>query len=269
MRKKININDLIGQQFGRLTVLGEGDPQLQKDGYYRKTARCRCSCENRTICDILVKDLLRKENGKRKPTRSCGCLWEESIRELPQLYTHVSNKWSDKMTDEYGDYYIGWTNNTNNRFYIDADDYDLLKNYCWYEHVDNTGYHSLLARINEQNIKMTKLIGAFNFDHADRNPLNNRRYNLREATDSQQMVNRGIRKDNKSGIIGVRYIKDENRAKCWYAELKINKEKVLSKFFLTKREAIVARLQAEADFAGEFAPQKHLFDEYGISYNNS
>lgn len=264
MGNKRNIEDYIGQEFGRLTVLGEGEPKLQSNGYYRRTVRCQCNCENHTICDIYVSDLFRREDGKRKPTRSCGCLWWEALQELPQLFKTKPNKWSNKLTDEYGDYYIGWTNNTNKEFYIDTNDYDIVKQYCWYEHVDQTGYHSLQTTVNEKTLKMTRLLNVVNWDHADRNPLNNRRYNLREATGSQQMVNRNKRKDNKSGIIGVRYVDNQHRVRCWYAELKVNKVKVLSEFYLTKDEAIRARLRAEADFVGEFAPQKHLFEEYGI-----
>ena len=35
MGNKRNIEDYIGQEFGRLTVLGEGEPKLQSNGYYR------------------------------------------------------------------------------------------------------------------------------------------------------------------------------------------------------------------------------------------
>lgn len=40
-------------------------------------------------------------------------------------------------------------------------------------------------------------------DHINRDPLDNRIINLREATKSQNATNRGIRKDNKSGFKGV------------------------------------------------------------------
>ena len=40
--------------------------------------------------------------------------------------------------------------------------------------------------------------------------------------------------------------------------------KMTGNFFNTKEEAIIARLKAEKYYLGEFAPQKHLFEEYGI-----
>lgn len=42
-----------------------------------------------------------------------------------------------------------------------------------------------------------------------------------------------------------------------------NKEIYLGTFTL-KEDATKARLAAEAKYFGEFAPQKHLFEEYGI-----
>lgn len=34
--------------------------------------------------------------------------------------------------------------------------------------------------------------------------------------------------------------------------------------FVNKEDAIRARLRAERQYFGEFAPQRHLFEEYGI-----
>lgn len=35
--------------------------------------------------------------------------------------------------------------------------------------------------------------------------------------------------------------------------------------FNEKKDAIIARLKAEKQYYGEFAPQKHLYQEYGIT----
>lgn len=43
------------------------------------------------------------------------------------------------------------------------------------------------------------------------------------------------------------------------------KQKSLGKF-INKKDAIVARLKAEKEYFGEFAPQRRLFEEYGIEY---
>lgn len=48
-------------------------------------------------------------------------------------------------------------------------------------------------------------------DHIDRNTLNNAWKNLREVSQSQNMRNRSIRKDNRTGYRGVSYIKKTNK----------------------------------------------------------
>ena len=40
--------------------------------------------------------------------------------------------------------------------------------------------------------------------------------------------------------------------------------KPLSVDIPTKKDAIIARLKAEKEHYGEFAPQRHLFAQYGI-----
>jgi hypothetical protein len=101
-------------------------------------------------------------------------------------------------------------------------------------------------------------------DHIDRNPLNNRKSNLRKATPQQNSINSSLSKNNTTGFIGVWEQKSLNKNK-WCAELMLNRKKVFREYFETKEEAIVARLKAELKYFGkEFAPQRHLFEEYGI-----
>ena len=65
---------------------------------------------------------------------------------------------------------------------------------------------------------------GFEVDHFDHNGLNNRRYNLREVTPSQNMQNRrGAQKNNKSS--GVRGVSFDRKIKKWVVTLTVNKEK--------------------------------------------
>ena len=54
-------------------------------------------------------------------------------------------------------------------------------------------------------------------DHEDGNSLNNTAGNLRAATNSQQQANKGMRKDNTSGVKGVRYLPWKNNTNPWQA----------------------------------------------------
>jgi hypothetical protein len=56
-------------------------------------------------------------------------------------------------------------------------------------------------------------------DHKDGDRLNNQKSNLRFATSSQNKVNRGARKDNRSGFKGVAWHKQN---KNWTARLMID-----------------------------------------------
>jgi len=49
-------------------------------------------------------------------------------------------------------------------------------------------------------------------DHIDRNKSNNRIENLREATPTESVMNRGVRKDSPTGFPGVYYGNDEKFA---------------------------------------------------------
>lgn len=85
--------------------------------------------------------------------------------------------------------------------------------------------------------------------------------NLRPATKSENSRNQSKKKNNTTGFIGIAWRK---RDKVWSANIRINgKQKWLGQF-QTKEEAIKARLEAEFKYYKEFAPQRHLFKQYGI-----
>ena len=90
-------------------------------------------------------------------------------------------------------------------------------------------------------------------DHIDGIRDNNRIENLRLVTSSQNNWNSRNRKHNTSGLKGVYW---ENRKQKWRAQIgAFGKRKHLG-YFATKEEAYAARLGAEKELHGEFAPSE-------------
>lgn len=147
------------------------------------------------------------------------------------------------------------TNNTKQYYYFSMSDYDKIKEYCWSEHINkNTGYRSLRAKVNKKVITMHKLLGLKNPDHINRNPLDNRRENLNiNATNREQCLNQGLRKDNKYGCKGIEWRKQRNK---WQARININGKQKYLGLFDNKDDAIISRLKAELTY---YKNEKHLW----------
>ena len=225
----------------RLTVIRQVDDYVSQNG--RKTAQwlCKCSCSKDSYIVAIGSKI---KHGKVK---SCGCLSEES---------RFINKYNQyDYSKEYG---IGFCNNTNTEFYFDWEDFDKIKNYSWYEYVSNNGtYHSVRAYDSNTHKKiiMSQLIIGHNCDHENRNPLDNRKENLRRATAQENARNRSIQRNNTSGFIGVSWHKRINK---WVSRIKIDSKLVQLGSFTNKNDAIISRLKAELKYFGaEFAPQRH------------
>lgn len=84
--------------------------------------------------------------------------------------------------------------------------------------------------INKKVYKAHRLIFLYHkgylpktIDHIDRNPLNNKIENLREINISNNALNRGKNKTNKSGYKGVSYHKE---SKKWRAQTMVNYKKI-------------------------------------------
>lgn len=183
------------------------------------------------------------------------------------------NKYSDKLTDEHGDYYIGYANNTESKFYVDAEDYKIIKPYNWYETYSGktrllrTNINKSETQHGRTSIGMHQLLGFEKYDHIDKNELNNRRYNLRPCSHQQNCCNRGLRSDNTTGFTGVYQRQDTGK---WFAQLYTNGKNHYGLSRDTFEEAKIDRLKLEAKYMKEFSPNINLFDQYGIviSYND-
>ena len=112
-----------------------------------------------------------------------------------------------------------------------------------------------------KNIIMHHLLGFKWYDHIDKNPLNNQKSNFRSCTKQQNSQNRNKPKNNTSGFIGVNWMK---RNQAWCSRITVDGKKKYLGLFVNKEDAIKARLNAEKKYYGEFAPQRHLFEQYGI-----
>lgn len=245
--------DLTGVVFGRLTVLKQVEDYVSPSGEHCAQWLCECSCPEHNRVVAIGKNL----KSKTRPTRSCGCL----TKEVASLTHKQYNDFELNLEDEYGKYGIGYCHNTGKAFYFDMDDYNKIKRYCWSEHVDYHGYVRLQAQVNSKSTTMSHLLGYRTYDHVDRNTLNNRKYNFREATCSQNNMNQSISSNNTSGFIGVSWSKSKNK---WEAYINIDKKYSYLGSYANKNDAIIVRLKAEKKYYGEFAPQQHLFEQYGV-----
>ena len=138
---------------------------------------------------------------------------------------------------------------------IDLDCIDLIKSDHWYL----TSANYMMGK--EKGLFHKLLINSKIVDHINRDTLDNRKDNLRGATSSQNQINRSKQRNNKSGVTGVYYC---NTKKKWKAILEKEGAILIRKYFDNKEDAIKCRLNGEKKYFGEYAPQKHLFEQYGI-----
>jgi hypothetical protein len=239
-----------GVSDSRLTVIKQVEDYIQPNGIHRARYLCKCECGN----DVIARNDAIKDGS----VKSCGCLMIETSTQIGR----DSKKYN--KYDLSGEYGIGWTSNTNKEFYFDLEDYDKIKKYCWYENSVN-GKYSRIQTVDPDNhkstIKLHQLLGFKCGDHINRNTFDNRKINLRQATTAENSYNKSIRSDNTSGVIGVSFGKHVNK---WIVQLSVNQHNMYLGCFTEIDDAIRTRLNAEVKYFGEFAPQKHLFKEYGI-----
>lgn len=241
--------DLTGKVFHDLVVLCQTEDYISPGGQKHDMWLCQCKCGNPHTNPVKIRGC-HLRNGSITSCGHCGNGYEEINLNL---------------SDENGSYGIGHCSNTGTPFYFDMEDFETIRWLTWYEHVDATGYHTLKAKQNGKTIKMSHLLGYKHYDHIDRNPLNNRRHNLRKATTADNARNRTIQKNNTSKVMGVSLNKRDN---LWIARIQVDGDRKYLGSFVNKNDAIKTRLAAEIKYYGEFAPHQHLYAQYGITIQN-
>lgn len=138
---------------------------------------------------------------------------------------------------------------------IDATDYTLVKGYRWFPRVPRNPKHMPYAQTfvtrpsgEKTTIQLHSLLlpDASEVDHKDGNGLNNRRFNLRPATSSQNKVNQTQR--GRSKYRGVRLEGANYRATVYWQG-----KKIIIGSFTNAEEAARARDAAALKYQGEFA----------------
>lgn len=87
-------------------------------------------------------------------------------------------------------------------------------------------------------------------DHINLNSVDNRWYNLRPATRSQNQYNKWRYKNNKSGFKGVHFCK---RTSKWRAGIRVGGNLISLGYFATPDEAYTHYCEAARKYHGEFA----------------
>lgn len=162
----------IGKRYGKLVVLKFS----HKNKYNGKYYLFKCDCGKEKIIYL--------NNVKTGKTKSCGCLRNEDVAKRFKKYNQFIKK---------DGYVVGYTNKTNKEFFIDEEDLEKVKMFCWYE--QSNGY------ITNKNGKKAVLLHRYIMnandgdlvDHINHNKKDNRKINLR-------ITNRHINGLNKTEI---------------------------------------------------------------------
>lgn len=135
---------------------------------------------------------------------------------------------------------------SNKAVYIDDDDYSIVAKYTWWFTKAGYVYTQTGRGVNRETILLHRLVmglkkgDGLEVDHINRDKLDNRKFNLRLCTRSQNNMNKVSS--------GVRWTKNK-----WQAEIKYAGRFIYLGRFSTKEAAMVVRRAAEKKYFGEFA----------------
>lgn len=137
--------------------------------------------------------------------------------------------------------------------FVDDNDYDELNTYLWhFEH----GYAARTEYINGKKTKVYMHVQIMNpplgkeVDHINNNRSDNRRENLRICNKKQNGSNVGIKKNNKSGYIGVSW---DKRCEMWSADISPRGKHILIGHYSNIIDAAKAYDKKAKEYFGEFA----------------
>lgn len=236
--------DLTGNKYGRLTVLYEAPSVTYKCGCTIRYWHCKCECGNEK--DVQQSALTCGS------TKSCGCFKKESDNS-----SNVKLKRYNRY--EIKDDYVVMYTLKNEPFYIDLEDLDKVKNYCWY--LNKSGGYVVSNKTFGGGIRLHRLImdvldkPQLYVDHVNHDVVDNRKSNLRIVNQSNNGMNNSLRKNNKTGVTGVYFNSKRNK---WRAEIMVNYKHINLGQFNNFNDAVIARKKAEEKYFGEYSYDNSL-----------
>lgn len=136
---------------------------------------------------------------------------------------------------------------------VDDEDYEFLSMYKWHVLRNKYAVRSVRENGSKRMVYMHREIMNpdvnLQVDHVNGNGLDNRKVNLRNVTQRQNLYNQGTRSDNTSGYKGVYKTKNNK----WYAEVKKDYKKINLGVFESKHDAARMYNFWAYDMFGEFA----------------
>lgn len=137
---------------------------------------------------------------------------------------------------------------------IDTEDLDIIKYYKWSISFDKTINGFYVRNITQKNnIRKTynihrlvmKCPSGLQVDHINHNTLDNRKSNLRNCTQAENVQNIRVPRRNKTGVIGLNWSK---RDKKWSVKFKVNKKDIWVGYFRDFEEAKKVALRERAKY---------------------
>lgn len=171
---------------------------------------------------------------------------------------NARTKTAERRGDEHGSYRV--VPLTQGQFaLVDEADFALVSSYSWraVPRADRKGYYAVSGRVFMHRAIMGFSEPGFPYqqtDHRDGNGLNNRRFNLRPATPSQNQANSNKR-IGRSVFKGVYWRKDRGK---WKAQIRVKTKRRHLGHFVTERDAAQAYNEAALKFFGAFAKLNDL-----------
>lgn len=145
---------------------------------------------------------------------------------------------------------------------VDDDDFDFLNKFKWHAFRHRKVFYAArtvnLSKTDKKRILMHRQITGLNdkvqqVDHINGDGLDNRKENLRIATNSQNQANKKVSKNNKTGLKGVSPIYTKGYFCGYKAQISHQNKVIYLGCFPTPEDAHEVYKQAAKKYHGEFA----------------
>lgn len=221
--------EMIGRTFGELVVLREAG---SSKGHLRWL--CKCSCGNETVVD--------GGNLRSGHTSSCG-----HCEKFEDLGNGVS-----KCILPNGKYFL-----------FDTEDMDVIKSHKWNippsDYVETTIYKDGKQSVCRLHRALLNAPKGLYVDHINGKRCDNRKCNLRIATNKENIRNQTLSRANKSGYKGVWL---DRKKQKYEASIAVDGKKIFLGYYEKAIEAALAYDKAASFYFGEYA--KPNFGKGGI-----